>query len=165
MIELTKKNKIIGAALAAMLLIVLSVFFVIRKNNQSADKKAGVEAKIIATTTAKAISTSTAKIIEPGGLINGQNAPKGMKAPVNDNIVSEASRYVNIMADDDHDGLTNDWEIKLKTDPKKADSDGDGLSDYSEVMTYHTDPKNPDSDGDGYKDGEEVKNGHDPLKK
>ena len=29
------------------------------------------------------------------------------------------------------------------------DSDGDGLNDYDEIMTYQTDPNESDSDGDG----------------
>jgi outer membrane protein OmpA-like peptidoglycan-associated protein len=46
--------------------------------------------------------------------------------------------------------------VRLKTDPLKVDSDGDGLSDWDEVKSYRTDPTNPDSDGDGIIDGEEV---------
>jgi len=36
-------------------------------------------------------------------------------------------------ADSDHDGLVDDLEIKLGTDPNKWDTDGDGYSDGSEV--------------------------------
>lgn len=42
------------------------------------------------------------------------------------------------------------------------DSDGDGLSDEEE-MRLGTDPFNPDTDGDGYPDGLEVALGSDPL--
>jgi hypothetical protein len=35
-----------------------------------------------------------------------------------------------------------------------VDADGDGLSDFEEVHKYRTDPKKADSDGDGKKDGE-----------
>lgn len=44
------------------------------------------------------------------------------------------------------------------------DSDGDGLSDQEE-LALGTDPHNPDTDGDGYSDGVEVANGFDPLVK
>ena len=44
-----------------------------------------------------------------------------------------------------------------------VDSDGDGLTDQEEIR-IGTDPKNPDTDGDGYLDGDEIKNGFDPLK-
>lgn len=37
--------------------------------------------------------------------------------------------------DDDHDGLPNYYELYLGTDPEKADTDGDGLTDLFEV-TY-----------------------------
>src|SRR5690606_19791057 len=44
------------------------------------------------------------------------------------------------------------------TQLRVADSDGDGLSDGSEVLTHGTDPLNPDTDGDGLSDGAEVSN-------
>lgn len=42
-------------------------------------------------------------------------------------------------ADDDGDGLTNEEEAALGTDPGEADSDGDGVSDTDE-FTHGTDP-------------------------
>ncbi len=59
-------------------------------------------------------------------------------------------------ADRDGDGLTKDEEEALGTDRKKADTDGDGLSDGAEVKTYNTNPLKADSDGDGLTDAEEV---------
>jgi len=41
------------------------------------------------------------------------------------------------------------------------DPDADGLTNQEELR-YKTDMNNPDSDGDGYLDGEEVKGGYDP---
>ncbi len=58
--------------------------------------------------------------------------------------------------DNDGDGLTNDEEIELGTDPNNPDTDGDGLNDGAEVNDTKTDPKNPDTDGDGLSDGDEV---------
>lgn len=55
--------------------------------------------------------------------------------------------------DPDDDGLTNDEEAALGTDPDNADTDGDGLTDNLEVG--YTDPLNPDTDGDGVSDGQE----------
>jgi len=43
-----------------------------------------------------------------------------------------------------------------------VDSDNDGLTDDMEKR-IGTDPANPDSDGDGFKDGDETKAGHNPL--
>ncbi len=65
----------------------------------------------------------------------------------------------------DNDGLSNESEIKLKTDPKNPDTDHDGLSDGDEVNRYKTDPLKADTDGDGISDGDEVKAGSDPLSK
>jgi hypothetical protein len=59
--------------------------------------------------------------------------------------------------DSDGDGL-NDFEevMKYRTNPLVRDTDGDGLSDFDEVMKYHTDPNRPDTDGDGFGDWDEV---------
>lgn len=61
--------------------------------------------------------------------------------------------------DNDGDGLTNQEEAQLGTDPNKADTDQDGLPDGIEVKLYNTNPKLPDTDGDGLIDGEEVRRG------
>lgn len=45
---------------------------------------------------------------------------------------------------------------------RSFDTDGDGLTDDAEFI-LGTDPDNPDSDGDGIADGAEVRNGSDPL--
>jgi outer membrane protein OmpA-like peptidoglycan-associated protein len=59
-------------------------------------------------------------------------------------------------ADSDGDGLTNEQEKQLGTDPYNADTDGDGLKDGDEYYKYKTNPLKADSDGDGLKDGDEV---------
>lgn len=63
--------------------------------------------------------------------------------------------------DSDEDGLTDEEEEALGTDPENADTDGDGLSDYAEVNGV-TDPLDADSDGDGHSDGEELNAETDP---
>ena len=75
--------------------------------------------------------------------------------------------------DTDGDGLTDDVETSLGTDPNLTDTDGDGISDFDEVnvdtdpanYTPGTDydPNNADTDGDGFLDGGEVQFGSDPL--
>ena len=55
-----------------------------------------------------------------------------------DNLIQTSP--IIIMIDSDLDGLPDDLEKRIGTDPNKADTDGDG-----------------------YKDGEEVKNGYNPL--
>jgi len=63
---------------------------------------------------------------------------------------------VYVPPDTDGDGLTDDQETALGTDPNNTDTDGDGLSDGEEINTHDTDPLNTDTDGDGLTDGEEV---------
>lgn len=58
--------------------------------------------------------------------------------------------------DSDGDGLTDNEEAELGTDPYDPDTDNDRLMDGEEVKTYGTDPLNPDTDWDMLKDGEEV---------
>lgn len=65
--------------------------------------------------------------------------------------------------DSDGDGLTNNEEIQLGTDPNNPDTDADGLNDGDEVRVWRTDPLNPDTDGDGLRDGDEVQRRTDPL--
>ncbi|MDD3284279.1 MAG: hypothetical protein PHZ07_01665 [Patescibacteria group bacterium] len=67
-----------------------------------------------------------------------------------------------ISNDIDGDGLSNEEERILGTDPNNPDTDGDGLSDRQEVKIYKTDPLNSDTDGDGYLDGDEIKNAYNP---
>ncbi len=65
--------------------------------------------------------------------------------------------------DDDGDGLTNQRELEIGTDPNNPDTDADELGDGEEVLRLVTDPKNPDTDADGLQDGEEVlRRGTDP---
>ncbi|MDD3124840.1 MAG: OmpA family protein [Candidatus Kapabacteria bacterium] len=65
--------------------------------------------------------------------------------------------------DTDGDGLIDEEEVRLGTDPNNPDTDGDGLKDGAEVKKHKTNPLDPDTDGGGIKDGVEVMNGADPL--
>ena len=65
--------------------------------------------------------------------------------------------------DADRDGLSDDEEAALGSNPQAADTDNDGLSDFDEVRIYKSDPSKPDTDGDTYLDGQEVKNGYSPT--
>lgn len=66
------------------------------------------------------------------------------------------------MSDTDSDGIKDNREREIGTDPNNADSDMDGLLDGEELLIWRTNPKNIDTDGDGYKDGDEVKAGYNP---
>ncbi len=60
------------------------------------------------------------------------------------------------VSDADEDGLSDEQEADLGTDPNDADSDDDGLADGAEVNEYQSDPLNEDTDQDGLSDGDEV---------
>jgi hypothetical protein len=55
--------------------------------------------------------------------------------------------------DSDNDLLPDTEEVKYGTDPHKADTDGDGLTDYDEIFVTHTDPLKSDSVVKGCPDG------------
>ncbi len=63
--------------------------------------------------------------------------------------------------DTDGDGLSDQQEYDLGSDPFDSDSDDDGLNDGKE-LELGTDPNKADSDGDGFTDGDEVAAGTDP---
>jgi len=76
------------------------------------------------------------------------------------------SYYILGNIDYDNDGLSNSEEKELGTNPKNADTDGDGLTDFEEVKQYRTNPKDIDTDKDGLTDSEEIrKYKTNPLKK
>lgn len=65
-------------------------------------------------------------------------------------------------ADPDRDGLENTLEFQAKSDPTKADTDGDGLSDSDEVQVFGCLPTDVHSAGDQkYSDADDLKGGYD----
>lgn len=96
-----------------------------------------------------------------------------------------------LVSDADGDGLLDVWETGVfKTDPLKADTDGDTFNDRVEVekrfnpagkgvlvetdadrdglsdrleLAFGSDPLNPDTDGDTYQDGKEVMEAYSPT--
>jgi hypothetical protein len=73
----------------------------------------------------------------------------------------------NTSEDGDGDGLTDEEELALGSDPTKPDTDDDGLSDFIETNTgifisaqnTGTSPINPDTDEDGLSDSVETNTG------
>lgn len=65
--------------------------------------------------------------------------------------------------DPDEDGLFSRDEALWGTDPKLADTDGDGLLDGEEALELGTDPTSADTDEDGWEDGEELTAGTSPT--
>ncbi len=64
--------------------------------------------------------------------------------------------------DKDGDGVPNLAEYRAGSMANSTDTDGDGLSDFQEIMVYATNPALADTDGDGMPDGWEVANGLNP---
>lgn len=57
--------------------------------------------------------------------------------------------------DNDNDGLLNYQEVYFKTDPNNPDTDGDGLTDFDEIVITKTDPLKEDTDDNGVLDCDE----------
>ena len=74
---------------------------------------------------------------------NGGGAVSGPLQVVNRNGRSKPTRF-SVFFDDDGDGWANEKEIREGTDPRKADTDGDGIPDAQDA-----DPRNPPSGGGG----------------
>ena len=64
--------------------------------------------------------------------------------------------------DPDRDRLNNRRELRLRTHPRRADTDGDHLRDGAEVLRFHTNPRRRDTDGDGVRDRCELRKGTNP---
>ena len=62
----------------------------------------------------------------------------------------------DVSLDGDGDGLRANEEFAAGSDPRNADTDGDGLKDGPEAKSYHTSPIKADTDGDGLDDGMEL---------
>jgi len=68
------------------------------------------------------------------------------------------------LPDSDADGVTDSDELDFYgTDPLDPDTDDDELDDAEELLSYGTNPLLDDTDGDGLSDSEEVAAGADPL--
>jgi hypothetical protein len=67
--------------------------------------------------------------------------------------------------DPDGDHLRNRREFRLRTHPKRADTDRDRLRDGAEVRRFHTNPRRKDTDRDGFRDRCELRKGTNPRKR
>ncbi|MDF1554945.1 MAG: hypothetical protein P1P84_17890 [Deferrisomatales bacterium] len=91
-----------------------------------------------------------------GGFYN----PDGLGDPVSDGVTYYP--WVGL-SDMDLDGLADELELRMGTDPLDSDTDDDGIIDGDEDADHdtfrdvgETDPLNPDTDGDGVFDGTEL---------
>jgi hypothetical protein len=85
-----------------------------------------------------------------------------------DGVIDPGETNPNFAPDDgaaidtDGDGLPDQTEAVLGTNPNNPDTDGDGLADGDEVLIEGTDPLDDDTDDDGLTDGNELNGGTDP---
>jgi hypothetical protein len=77
------------------------------------------------------------------------SAPQSAWYPSRQEAGTETSSQV-VVKDSDHDGLPDDVEVRLGTDPNKSDTDGDGVSDADEVRRG-TDPTSAEARKPGRK--------------
>ena len=68
-----------------------------------------------------------------------------------------------LLDDQDRDGIKDSEEKAMGLSKTDFDTDGDNLSDISELNFWGTDPTKPDTDGDGYWDGAEIIRGYSPT--
>jgi hypothetical protein len=85
--------------------------------------------------------------------------PVSMPALANDPLPVCAPNPV-ANPDADLDGIADDLEIQYGTDPSNADTDGDQVSDFDELVCGSADPTLADTDGDGLNDFDELKHAH-----
>jgi hypothetical protein len=67
-----------------------------------------------------------------------------------------ADGYGDVCSDTDADGLSDEEEIEMGTDPEIQDTDGDGITDWAEVSVTGTNPVLSDSNNNGVTDLEEL---------
>ena len=67
-----------------------------------------------------------------------------------------------MVTDTDGDGIPDGVEISIGTNPTVTDTDGDGISDFDEITVHNTDPTKTDSDNDGVPDNVEISLGTNP---
>jgi hypothetical protein len=93
-----------------------------------------------------AIATTGWSVVSGQLPTEGSNYLWWTDATISSNIVKRFFRAGNADLDSDGDGLTDARErMTWGTDENLADSDGDGLSDYHEAIELRTDPKNSDT--------------------
>ena len=124
--------------------------------NETADIYYTTDGSIPTTISKKYVSTITITITETTTLKFMAVDTAGNESPVyTENYITDQ--------DSDGDGLTNNLENTICTDPFDADTDDDGIPDGAEdanhdglVDSNETDPCNADTDGDGIQDGTEL---------
>jgi len=82
--------------------------------------------------------------VDPNGYATLANGDNRWEEALEKRTVSSDPRW----ADTDGDGLTDGQERQFKCDPRRADTDGDTIFDAEEVRRFGTSPSSVDTDGD-----------------
>lgn len=114
---------------------------------------------VIQATNDGATGIVTAKVTVAGVDSDGDGIPDDAEV----RLGLDPNNAVDAQEDFDRDNLTNLQEFQLGTDIRKADTDGDGLSDEREVNAHNTNPLLADTDGDLIPDGVEIQTSTNPL--
>lgn len=89
--------------------------------------------------------------------------PPGANVPPPEPVSPQPAEPAPTPASDaDNDGLSDQRELEIGTDPRNPDTDADELKDGDEVLKYGTNPVDRDTDKDSFVDGKEVQNGYNP---
>ncbi len=115
-----------------------------------------VDGVLVGSTTADEEGDWTFTISEDDALGGGDHEIEVVARGDAGELTETISVTVPVTDDRDGDGLTDDEEREIGTDPDKADTDGDGLDDGEEINDWNTDPLDPDTDNDGLDDGVEI---------
>lgn len=131
------------------------------------NKFTGTKTPVVTETKTVTKNTSDTSVVNETVVQTEQTTEPTTNSAVSSSEVSASMNNDKILfgesVDTDKDGLDDVREKQLGTNPAKADSDADGLSDSDEVIIWKTNPTNTDTDGDSYKDGSEVFHGYNPL--
>ncbi len=105
-----------------------------------------------------ATSTPTATLSFPEIAATQTGVAVVQTSVVSTQVAAATSSSATALAqgDSDQDGLSNEQEAVIGTDPNNRDTDADGLTDGDEVLVHSTDPRNRDTDNDILLDGDEV---------
>lgn len=117
---------------------------------------------ILVVTAALIIVIVLANKKKPAEIIQGDNTTTSEKSS-NVNETKEKEIVFPLPNDKDQDGIVDSREAELGTSDRDFDTDGDGLSDSSEIDDWKTNPTIFDTDKDGFGDGFEVINGFNPA--
>ncbi len=106
---------------------------------------------------ANLLSTNAANTLLNAGNVLGLQSIIGAKLTI------PAAVLEFLKNDQDGDGLLDSKEDELGTSKFDFDTDHDGISDVQEVEVTKTNPLKADTDGDGFWDGYELIKGYSPV--